>query len=313
MCCYCGMLVIIRAHIEDIMKILVTGANGYIGTHLVEYFTGQSKQVLSASRNGESDVFMDFSSPKQVASLKIKGIDMVIHTVFPKEQFIKQEPLKALAEGILSIRAILDFCVNNQIKRFLYFSSFHVLGRQTGEINELTDPMPVTDYGYLHYMAEQMVEYYSKAKGILGTCVRLSNVYGLPASSGSVTRWNLTPFSFCREAVLNRKIVLQSSGMQKRNFVHINNVLNCTQFALENPQYPLLHCYGEETYSIYEFAQCVCQHIGSDVVIERPENVEDSEDRFLHFYSLFFKPCETSLLDYIDQMCNYIKRMEFSN
>lgn len=289
-------------------KVLITGANGYIGAHLREYFQVQGIEVLSAMRNGTGDIFMDFSFPNQIASMKIAEIDAVFHTVSPNESLIKCDPYQALAQGILSIRAILDFCKNNQIGRFIYFSSFHALGMQTGEMNEKTIPEPSNDYGFIHYMAEKMVAYYSKVNEIKGTCIRLSNVYGLPATNGTITRWNLSPFLFCQEAVINRKIVLHSSGEQERNFVHISNVLHCTQFALDNPQFPLLHCYGEETYSIYDFAKYVCQHIGSDVVLERPKCGSEVENRSLHFYSLFFKPQKTSLSDFIDQMCVYIER-----
>jgi len=264
-------------------RILISGANGYIALHLTQFLRNYDYEVMTAGRNGGEDLCMDFSKPSEVASLISNGIDTMIHTVSPNEALYKADPYRALAENATGIRAALEFCKNNGIKNFLYFSSFHVFGLQNGRLTENSPVAPHNDYGLAHYTAEQTVQMYERMNQLNGWVIRPSNLYGVPVNLESFRRWNLIPFLFCREAVENNTITLLSSGSQLRNFVGVSDVCKKVLWILEEkPRERMLHANGNETMSVYQFALLV-QKVALEVFqmpvqIIRPEGKDQAAD-----------------------------------
>lgn len=293
-------------------KVLVTGANGYIGSHTVEYLRALGYTVLTAKRDGTGDIDMDFSNPDQITDISISGIDAVVHTVSPKETMIKSNSYSAILEGVLGIKSILDFCVKNDIPRIIYLSSFHAIGKSSGNADESSVPAPLNDYGMIHYFAEQMVGYYTRTGKLDGSSIRPSNVYGMPISENAAGRWDLTPFSFCYDAVMKSKIILKTSGIQKRNFVHVTNVAKCIRHLIEISDIPVLHCSGPQTLSVREFAQMVC-FVAGDVLAQEIQLIMPSVDgvgeemNFCSRYSQIDQSGQIALETYVRDMCRFLK------
>ncbi|MGG3508892.1 NAD(P)-dependent oxidoreductase [Paenibacillus lautus] len=256
--------------------ILISGANGYIALHLAQYLRTHHYNVMTATRDGEGDLRMDFSKPSKVASLISSGIDTMIHTVSPNEALYKTDPYRALSENAMGIRAALDFCKNNNIKNFIYFSSFHVFGIQEGKLTEDVPVAPRNDYGLAHYTAEQTVRMYDLTSQLNAWVIRPSNLFGVPVKLDTFKRWNLIPFFFCREAVESNTITLLTPGSQLRNFVGVSDVCKKVKWILEQrPKERLFHAYGNETMSVLQFALLVqkvaLEIFGMPVRIIRPE------------------------------------------
>lgn len=239
---------------------LISGANGYIAQHLIKKLRASQYEVITASRGSNSDHFMNFSEPDHIAQLKIPGIDIMIHTVSPNEGLYRDDPYKGLAENATGIHAALDFCVRNNIPRFIYFSSFHVFGKSEGMLREHTPVAPINDYGLSHTVAEQTVAMYNRQQKIKAWIIRPANVYGVPIDCDMFNRWNLIPFNFCQQAARHRSITLQSTGQQLRNFVAVQDVCSLAQWMMEQqPVERIYHAYGKETISVLQYAQLVQQ------------------------------------------------------
>lgn len=264
-------------------NIIITGANGYIGLHLVKKLRLLGYQVVTATRDNSGDIKMDFSNPEEVKNLRIDNIDTMIHTVSPNEGLYRNKTYTALSEGITGIHAALDFCVDNKIKNFIYFSSFHVFGNQGGILNEETNISPMNDYGLSHSIAEQTVQLFNRKGLINGWVIRPSNLFGVPVDCAKFKRWNLVPFLFCKEAVEKMEITLLTPGNQLRNFVDVVDVVERVQWILdEKPTCRIVHANGNETLSVFEYAQLV-QKIAKEkfelnVIINRPDRLNSPID-----------------------------------
>lgn len=257
-------------------NILVSGADGYIALYLIRRLRELGFEVCTASRSHGGDLYMDFSQPERVAGISISGVETMIHTVSPNEGLYKTDPYRAAAENAAGIHAALDFCVQNQIKNFIYFSSFHVFGSQEGCLDEKTPVSPCNDYGLAHCISEQTVLMYDRQKKLNAWIIRPSNLFGVPEYLDKFKRWNLIPFAFCKEAAGRKAISLLTPGNQLRNFVGINDVICKVVWILENtPSQRLLHAFGNETISVYEYALRVqaisSEIIGAPVQIYRPK------------------------------------------
>jgi len=239
-------------------NVLISGANGYIARHLAYMLKLQGNTVVTASRGLDCDLQMDFSHPSVVAGISRSGLDIMIHTVSPNEALFKEDPYRALTEGSAGIHAALDFCKSNGIRDFIYISSFHVFGSSQGRLVEDTAVAPRNDYGLVHFMAEQTVQMFDRTGQVNGWIVRPSNLFGVPLSMESFTRWNLIPFAFCKEAVESGTITLSTPGGQLRNFIGVSDVCNKILWIMDNqPDVRILHAYGKTTMSVLQFASLV--------------------------------------------------------
>ena len=274
-------------------RILISGADGYIARHCIRRLRELGFPVSTASRSQGGDLFMDFSQPEQIAGTSIDGVGTMIHTVSPNEGLYQTDPCRAAAQNAAGIHAALDFCVRNQIENFIYFSSFHVFGNQVGCLTEMTPPSPCSDYGLAHCIAEQTAQMYDRQKKLSAWIIRPSNLFGVPEDLDKFKRWNLIPFAFCREAAAQRSISLLTPGHQLRNFVGINDVICKIVWILKNkPAQRLIHAYGTETISVYDYAKRV-QAISSKIMeapvqIHRPEG--DGQTARFAFSSVLTDP-----------------------
>jgi UDP-glucose 4-epimerase len=288
--------------------VLISGADGYIALHIARMLINNNYQVRTATRDSSGDLRMDFSNPAEVASLRSSGIDVMIHTVSPNEALYKTDPYRALSENVTGIHAALDFCVNNNVKNFIYFSSFHVFGMSKGRLAENTIVTPHNDYGLAHSVAEHTVQMYDRAKRVNGWIVRPSNLFGVPVDCEKFKRWNLIPFLFCKEAVERNKITLLTPGSQLRNFVGANDVARTVKWILENrPIERVIHSYGNETISVLDYALLV-QRVAKEsfqlpVQIIRPDGDDLVND--FDFTSLY----KNSKLTPSDNLELFVKEM----
>ncbi len=260
--------------------VIISGANGYFGRVAQRYFAKQGWQVLKASRSADADIPFDLDQPNEIAQAS-SAADLFIHAAAAHEVTCRQAPYRSIEQNVSGTRAALEFCVANDIPKFIYMSTFHVFGSPQGTIDETIPPFPGNDYGLTNRLAEEYVNLYTRQKKLKGMVLRPSNFFGIPADIQRCQRWSLTPLAFCREAVEQKKIVLRTPGYQKRNFISVLDLCRVIQLAAEQIEdYPLLHVAGPDTLSIRELAQLVQTTMASlhqNVILELPDGQQSGE------------------------------------
>lgn len=219
-------------------KVLVTGGQGYLGTWVAEYFKQQGLEVNLLIRQKNDDLeqwsrdfhlFYGDVLDKGSLSDACEGIDAVIHLASPNEIISKNSPEVAIEVNALGTRNLLEVAIQKKVKKFLYLSTFHVYGKGEGEIDELTPCTPKADYATTHIFGELYCQQYSSK--IETSIIRLTNGYGAPAVE-SIDRWSLIMNDLCKNAVLNKEILLRSHGHQKRDFVWIGDLCKAIHLLL---------------------------------------------------------------------------------
>ncbi|MDQ0903912.1 NAD(P)-dependent oxidoreductase [Paenibacillus sp. V4I7] len=286
--------------------VMISGANGYFGAIASRYFNEIGWEVLKATRNTKDDIYFDLDHPNDFATLKIsKNVDLFIHAAAAHEVTCLEQPYRSIFQNVAGTKAALDFCVANNIEKFVYLSTFHVFGNPYGVIDESTIPLPANDYGLSHLQAEQYVELYTRQNKIVGRILRPSNFFGVPVDFESCNRWSLAPLDFCRQAIENGEIKLNSPGNQIRNFISINDICKIIETLFySNKGNIITHIPGPETLSIRELALKVKRVFeiqrNSEVKLVIPEgSLEISKFTFNSNYILeLYEPLER-LEDYI--------------
>lgn len=166
-------------------KVLVTGANGFIGSHLIEELLAGGYQVRGLVRKTSNlewlagrnlDLCLGEVTDKQSLYPAVKGIDFILHTAGAtkgkdQDYFIVNE------EGT---KNLLTACLeqNPKIKRIVYFSSLAAVGpaNDLQPKNEMSECRPVSLYGAAKRKAEQLVIEYSRK--LPTVILRVPTVYG---------------------------------------------------------------------------------------------------------------------------------------
>lgn len=294
-------------------RVILSGATGYFGSLAKKYFEGRGFKVISAGRGKDSDIFFDMNNPASLSNVHLHdNVDLFVHAAAINEVDCVNDPYGAISGNVSGTKAALEFCVSNEIKDFYYISTFHVYGTDYGVVNENVPPRPVHDYGLTHLLAEEYVRMYTRKGLINGVSLRPSNMFDVPISLDSFNRWSLIPFLFCKSAVDDNRIVLNTPGFQQRNFVSVQNIIDVIEMLSRGDLHAeVINIPGVSTLSIRHFAELVKSTMREKfdrlVVIELPTGA--LSDNELFYESLYLSPHElgfTKIDEHVEKFCKVL-------
>lgn len=263
--------------------VLVTGGTGYLGGRICRSLddswplrvTTRGVRPRTLPCKGEL-VSVDLVADQDLVRL-CQGVSCVIHLAALNENDSLGDPERALMVNGLGTLKLVRAAVRCGVERFIFFSTAHVYGKLAGTISEASVPRPTHPYAATHHIAEDFVLAAHDQRLLVGIVVRLSNALGAPADP-EVNRWTLIANDLCRQAVMEGKLTLRSSGIQRRDFIAISDVCRAVQHLLRLPQGScgdgLFNLGGETSLPVIELAELIadrCQVVlGFRPAILRP-------------------------------------------
>ena len=208
--------------------VAVVGAGGYVGGRLVQHLREQGVDVIPISRQlrswlGDGNVAVDLlADPPSALEAAIAGAGTVIHVAGHDEVVAAREPERALTETIAMTSRVADAVRRAGTRRVVYLSTVHVYGAQLhpgAVVTEETVPQPRAPYAIARLASEHLLE--GSLDGVAEVVsLRLTNSVGAPAAV-EVDRWSLLVNDLCRQAVRTGRLVLQTAGLQQRDWVSL--------------------------------------------------------------------------------------------
>ena len=274
------------------MRILIAGGFGFAGGRLAQYLHRAGHQVVLGSRNdrGAPDWlpqagvvqmhWNDEPSLKKICS----GVDVVIHAAGMNAQDSVADPVAALEFNGLATARLVAAASRARVKRFIYLSTAHVYASPLiGVVTEDACPRNLHPYATSHLAGEYAVLSSNQRKEVEGVVLRLSNSFGAPVHK-DVNCWMLLVNDMCRHAVQTKKLVLNSSGLQLRDFIALEDVCRAVGHLLglsrEQCGDGLFNLGGGAALSIWQMTQRIatrCQPtLGFIPEIVRPEPGADA-------------------------------------
>jgi UDP-glucose 4-epimerase len=174
------------------MTVLVTGGAGYIGSHMTYALLDRGDKIVvldnlsTGTRGlvGEGAVFVEGDAGDQVLVkrlLREHGIDAVIHfagsIVVPESV---EQPLRYYANNVCAARALIETCVEEGVKAFIFSSTATVYAVDARQPLAETEPkIPISPYARSKLMTEWILEDTSRAHpDFHHTVLRYFNVAG---------------------------------------------------------------------------------------------------------------------------------------
>ncbi len=235
------------------MKVVITGGNGYIGSRLSRYLSEHGQLVTAVcfpeipkddkwSNNIHRTIIGDITDTETIDEIAAINADAIIHLVSLDHYESEKHPNQVSKVNVQPTWNLLNACTVKGLKKFIYFSTIHVYGRNlAGIINEDQQTIPFNAYGLTHYLSEEICNYYNRKTDTNCINIRLSNSYGEPVLQGA-NCWDLIVNDLVRSAFTNKKIVLKSDGGALRDFVHYSDICKGVHKLLTHTE-----CYNKNT------------------------------------------------------------------
>ena len=152
-------------------SVLVTGADGFLGHHILRNLTGHGFDVLPKRRT-DGDVTRSTTWDKFPAS------DFLVHlaglTFVPASW---ENPTDFVQSNSISTSHALDFCRNNKTT-LIFLSTYLYSPKLSTPIKETDEIDPANPYALSKFLGEQLCSFYAKQFGVEVIILRPFNVFG---------------------------------------------------------------------------------------------------------------------------------------
>ena len=230
------------------MKVLVTGADGFIGSHLCQFLLKENHEIIAISRNfkqlpnlisnsdkidfNQVDV-TDFSSLSKII-IKHKP-NIIIHLAGEtshKQSF--ENPMYDVDVNTKSTLCILETIKQSKLKtRFILGSTFIVVGKpETLPVTEDTDSNPSTVYGINRLASEYFCKVYHNMYDIDAISFRITNAFGPREQYLTPTK---NAFNYLiYQAYKGKDITIYDEGKFFRDIIFVNDVISGINTIIKN-------------------------------------------------------------------------------
>lgn len=161
-------------------KILVTGADGFIGRALIKQLKSVGAQVASLDLKTGTDI----CDMAQLNNFQRRTrFDVIYHlAALSYVPASWQYPRQTMAVNLLGTLNMLEFCRQRRVGKFIFISTYVYGQPQYLPVNEQHPISPANPYAWSKYIGEKLCEAYHKSYGLKCIILRPFNIYG-PAQS----------------------------------------------------------------------------------------------------------------------------------
>lgn len=266
------------------VRILVTGAGGFIGSHLARELHHETNFIRAVDIKWDGYIAEPYYSEKLTMDLRdknncltvTKGIDYVFNLAANMGGigFITSIGAEVMYDNVLINANMLQASVENKVKRFFFSSSacIYPTFRQTNsDVNALKEDDaypadPDNFYGWEKLYTEKMCEAFKKDHALDIRIARYHNIYG-PEGTYQGGR-EKSPAAICRKVATASnpgEIEIWGDGKQTRSYCYIDDCLRGTIMLMTSDYQKPLNIGSDRLVTINELAEIVIKISGKKI------------------------------------------------
>lgn len=268
------------------MKIIITGGAGFIGKHLVEFLTEKENDITIfdnfSNSSYESTTYLkklgvkiikgDIRKIEEINSA-VKGHEVMIHLAakISVDESIKN-PSETFQTNVEGTKNVLIACKENKVRKIIASSSAAVYGESEIDVKltEKSKIKPISPYGESKIRMENEIRKFSENQNIEYTILRFFNIYGKnqsPEYAGVITK-------FIKKIEMNEPLEIFGNGMQIRDFVSVNDVVNSIHHSIGNGKNQTYNIASGDPITIKQLAKLMIYLSKKDIKIIHKDEKE---------------------------------------
>jgi nucleoside-diphosphate-sugar epimerase len=261
------------------MRILVTGAGGFLGSAIARRLDESGHEVLRLHRKPREvrgEIVADLVDPNLAVRLPAR-VDLVVHAGahVPEKEATAERDI-AMATNAEATLRLLEYAVQAGARRFIHVSSAAVYGipKRSGPVSEKDEPQPDNFYALSKLAGELMLESYRFVHGLETVGLRYSYVYGPGMRGSTVIR------RFVEMARNHQVIPLLNGGRDFFDLVHLDDAVRALEAAVVRGS-GLYNIGSGSPTTVRELAEAVIAAVGSRSTLEMCPATATYHSKFL--------------------------------
>ena len=253
------------------MKVLITGANGFIGQNMAKYFLALNHEVIGwdivklESKELFTTEIVDLLRDDLDSKFKQFMPNVVIHCAGCANVSLSlQNPLGDFGGNTTVVYRILESMKNEGLDecKFIMLSSAAVYGQPVAlPINEEDRLYPMSPYALHKKMAEEICVYYSKFYGMDCRIARVFSAYG-PGLKKQIF-WDMY-----NKIINTGKLEMFGNGDESRDFIYIDDLVHALYLiAMAEKNEIIYNVANGVEITIRNIAEEFVRHLGSSEII----------------------------------------------
>jgi nucleoside-diphosphate-sugar epimerase len=273
------------------MTTLVTGATGFIGTHLVRALVADGRDVRCLTRTPDNkkkiaklgaEAFVGDLLDTYSLTAALKGVNTIYHLA---GEVYSRNVNSYSAVNVEGTQNLLECCRDNGIERFIHCSSIAAAGPNPDKNTLLTEQLPchpITPYGQSKLDAEKIVLTYYQTFKLPIVIIRPPTVYG-PGQSDAITEFF--------QQVKKGKFYLIDDGQYLRSLCYISNLIDGFLLAEKKREAvgEIFYISDKEVYTFKEIALKIAEAQNIELVfVNLPASIADIAMGTFYFLQKYF-------------------------
>ena len=214
-------------------RCLVIGANGFVGSHLVDELVEAGYTVRAFDRFSKGVRFNESPNVEVIAGdifddiailRALEDVDYVFHSFSATTPFLSDsDPYSDITMNLLRTVQLFEKCVEAKVKKVMFMSSGGAVYGSVAEHRQATEddmPLPVSPYGIGKLGAEYYLAYFHRKYGLNHVSYRLTNPYGPRQLSNN--NQGVIP-TFVGKIEAGEEIVIYGDGSGSRDYIYIRD------------------------------------------------------------------------------------------